>query len=439
MTTLVDRYTLQHEIRETSSAVLYRGYRNADRSPVMIRALRGQYPTSEEVAKLRYEYSILRSLGAPGLVKAIALEEHGNGVALVLEDAGGRALDPPARSQPPDLDAFLPVAVTLAGIVESIHAAGIIHKDIKPAHFFVSEAGDITLIDFAVATRLPREGQRADSSKRVAGTLEYISPEQTGRMNRTLDHRTDLYSLGVTLYELLTGRLPFQTTDPVELVHSHIARTPASPHQILPRIPPVLSDIIMRLLAKVAEERYQSAAGLRADLEACRKQLDATGRVTMFPLGRHDLSQELRIPQKLYGREIESARLLAAFERARQGAVELLLVSGYSGIGKSALVNEIHRTIVRGGHFISGKFDQLNRCVPYAPIAQACRALVRDILAASPRDAGALQAKTRRGARSQRPGARRPHSRSTSRHGPSAAVARARTDQNRSTDSSWCS
>jgi predicted ATPase/serine phosphatase RsbU (regulator of sigma subunit) len=384
MTTLVDHYTLEHAIRETSSAVLYRGHRTSDRTPVLIKALRGEYPGPEEVAKLRYEYSILRSLAAPGVVNALALEESGNGVALILEDAGPHSLDTLGRSQPVDVPAFLRTAITLASIVESIHAAGVIHKDIKPAHFFVATSGAITLIDFAVATRLSHEDQRSGSSTGVAGTLEYISPEQTGRMNRSLDRRTDLYSLGVTLYELLTGQLPFTTRDPVELVHSHIARTAASPHQVLPSVPVVLSDIVMRLLAKVAEERYQNAAGLRSDLETCLGQLESTGRLIAFPLGAHDVSLELLIPQKLYGREVESATLLATFERARQGAVELFLVSGYSGIGKSALVNEIHRRIVRGGHFIAGKFDPLNRSVPYAPIAQACRALVREILAASP-------------------------------------------------------
>jgi predicted ATPase/serine phosphatase RsbU (regulator of sigma subunit)/tRNA A-37 threonylcarbamoyl transferase component Bud32 len=379
-------YTLSNKIRETAYAVLLRGVRNEDRTPVVLKIPRADNASRVHVAKLKHEYALLESLKVPGVVRALGLEKlQGGQVALVLEDVGERSLDTLLAGRRLDLRKFLRTAISIADVVASVHRNQIIHKDIKPHHFFEDAAtGEIKLIDFGIATRLSHEAPSARSVSQLQGTLAYMSPEQTGRMNRSLDRRTDLYSLGVTLYELLTGSLPFQGTDPLELVHSHIARTPVTPHKIAPEIPPVLSDIVMKLMSKVAEDRYQDAGGLKADLQRCLAALDATGTVAAFPLGQRDFSDELRIPQKLYGREAESVRLLATFERTRQGAVSLMLISGHSGIGKSALISEIHRQLVRGGAFVAGKFDQIGRSVPYAPIAAACRDLVRSILTEAP-------------------------------------------------------
>ncbi|HRI54803.1 MAG TPA: AAA family ATPase, partial [Pseudomonadota bacterium] len=241
--------------------------------------------------------------------------------------------------------------------------------------------GLVCLLDFGIATRLSQELQQAIRPDDLEGTLAYVSPEQTGRMNRRLDRRSDLYSFGVTLYELLTGVLPFVSTDPLELIHSHIARTPTAPHLRAPEVPPVVSELCMRLLAKDAEDRYQSAQGVQADLAEALARLQRTGRVDPFPLAKHDFTYELQIPQRLYGRESAVAALLAAYTRASQGAVELLLVSGYSGIGKSSLISEIHRGIAqRGGYYIAGKFDPLSRGVPYEPVARAFSELIRQLL-----------------------------------------------------------
>jgi predicted ATPase/serine phosphatase RsbU (regulator of sigma subunit)/tRNA A-37 threonylcarbamoyl transferase component Bud32 len=385
MSDLAAHYTIKSKIRETVHADLFRGHRNADLSPVVLKVPRGDYPSAIQLAKLKHEYGLLRSLQVPGVVRTFGLEKFGNNVALVLEDVGDRSLDKVVGPGPRRFDArtFLRLAISITRVVESIHRNQVIHKDIKPHHFFENERGEIKLVDFGLATRLSQEAQRATSVALLEGTLAYMSPEQTGRMNRALDRRTDLYSLGVTLYELCTGALPFQSTDPLELVHSHLALRPAAPHEVTPEIPRVISDLVMKLLSKVAEDRYQDAAGLKADLERCLELYDSTGEVASFPLGLGDFSDELRIPQKLYGRTAESATLLATFERARRGASELLLISGYSGIGKSALVNEIHRQLVRRGHFVAGKFDQLGRSVPYAPVAAACRDLIRLILTES--------------------------------------------------------
>lgn len=301
----------------------------------------------------------------------------------MLEDLGDVSLESMFRSERPSLEQFLDIAGRMAGAVAAVHRQAIIHKDIKPHHFLLA-GGGIKIIDFGIATRLSSETQMARSASLLDGTLPYMSPEQTGRMNRSLDRRTDLYSLGVTFYQLLTGHLPFEASDPLELVHAHIARAPRPVHELMPEVPRQISSIVLKLMAKAAEDRYQSASGLKVDLDECLARLRRTGRIDPFPLGRSDASGELTIPQKLYGREAELGILLEAFEGARRGRSGLLLISGHSGIGKSALVNEIQRQVVRGGAFVAGKFDQLNRSVPFAALASACRSLIRSVLSESP-------------------------------------------------------
>jgi predicted ATPase/serine phosphatase RsbU (regulator of sigma subunit) len=377
---------LQKKMREASDVTLFRGFRNTDRTPVVVKVLSGEYPTAQDIARLKHEYSILKSFDSPGVVRTFGLERSGNGLALVLEDVGETSLDKFVGPRRVDIETFLKTAVAMAAVVNRIHARQIIHKDIKPQHFFRGrDPGDVTLIDFGLATRFSQKAQGTTSVPLLQGTLAYMSPEQTGRMNRLLDRRSDLYSLGVTLYELLTGVLPFQSADPLELVHSHIARAPLPPHTVRPEVPELLSQVVMRLLAKDPEERYQNAAGLKADLEACLTGLRADGSVVPFELGRNDLCDELRIPQRLYGRDAEVAELLAAFERTRRGAAQLLLITGTSGIGKSALVNEIQKGTLSGGYFVRGKFDQMGRSIPYAAIAAACGDLVRAVLTEPPR------------------------------------------------------
>jgi predicted ATPase/serine phosphatase RsbU (regulator of sigma subunit) len=376
-------YTLPDIVREAQGSLLLRGTRDADGARVIVKLVRGEHPTASQIARLRHEHAVLVSLDLPEVVRPLALVPHGRGVALVLEDLGDVSVESKFRHERPTPRQFLELAIRMAGALGAVHRRAVIHKDIKPHHFLV--AGDqIKLVDFGIATRLSNETQVASSTSTLTGTLAYMSPEQTGRMNRSLDRRTDLYSLGVSFYQILTGRLPFEASDPLELVHAHIARAARSVVEVAPHVPRQISDIVRKLMAKGAEDRYQSAAGLEADLRECLAQVEAGGDVAPFALGRSDVSSELSIPQKLYGREAESAKLLAAFQRARRGGSGLFLIAGPSGVGKSALVSELQKQVVRGGAFAGGRFDPASRAIPVSALVTACRGLIRALLGEAP-------------------------------------------------------
>jgi serine/threonine protein kinase len=287
-------YTITDEIHSGVDTVIYRGCRDLDQATVSIKLFKSEYPSSRQIAKLRHEYAITKDLDLSGVARAYGLERVGNSLALVTENLDEQPLNEVLQRQALGLRAALQIADAIADAVESIHRCNVIHKDIKPHNIVVHmETYRVKLIDFGSATRLSQETQRASSPELLEGTLAYMSPEQTGRMNRTLDHRTDLYSLGVTLYEMLTGVLPFQATDPMELVHSHIARKPTPPHQLSAGVPEAVSAIVMKLLAKAAEDRYQSASGLRADLREFLVQLSqGVGglRSGCRPLRRRDIA-----------------------------------------------------------------------------------------------------------------------------------------------------
>jgi serine/threonine protein kinase len=341
-------YRVHEQINESQDALVFRGTRSSDRSPVVLKLLRMEHPTPRDIARLRHEYAIMNTLQGEGIARVLGLHKRGNGLALVMEDRGDLPLSELLRSGRLPLGRVLRLATALTSALAAVHRHLVVHKDVKPSNVLVRQDPlEVRLIDFGVATRLSRESQGGRAAaESLEGTLAYISPEQTGRTNRTVDARSDLYSLGVVLYEALTGTLPFQSAHTMELVHSHIARVPNAPCDLDSRVPRIVSDIVMKLLSKGPEDRYQSARGLEADLAECLRQHENGGFIEPFPLGRHDFSSELRIQQKLYGRDTEIATLFTAFERASQGTVELFLISGHSGIGKSALVNEIHR---RGG------------------------------------------------------------------------------------------
>ncbi|MBD2013428.1 AAA family ATPase [Microcoleus sp. FACHB-53] len=394
-------YTVLDVIYEGINTVIYRAAKEPEHTCVIIKTLKAEYPTIEELTKLRHEFKILQPLDIDGILKPIALESYQNGLALILPDFKGEALTSFFSAQALELSKFLQIGIHLASTLAQLHQNNIIHKDIKPHNILIdSTTGKVNIIDFSIASRLSRENKTVNNSSSLVhevsstvgvpqdigvGTLAYMAPEQTGRMNRAIDYRTDFYALGVTFYEMLTSQLPCQATDdPLAMVHCHIAKTPTPPQELNPAIPLAVSDIVMKLLAKTAEDRYQSALGLKADLEVCLRVLQTSGEVAHFKVGELDLFSQFSIPQKLYGREQEVGLLMDTFDRVSSGRTEMMLVSGYSGIGKSSLVNEVHKPIVRQrGYFISGKFDQFKRNIPYASIIQAFQDLMRQLLTES--------------------------------------------------------
>jgi len=339
-------------------------------------------PALGSIKKIEHEYSLRDELDSSWAVRPLALSDQPRQMTLVLEDPGGETLDR-FLPGPMELTGFLRIAVGIATALSRLHEKGLIHKDVKPANILVNLAtGQTRLMGFGIASRLPRERQASGPPEFIAGTLPYMAPEQTGRMNRSIDSRSDLYALGVTLYEMVTGTLPFTVSDPMELVHAHIARQPTPPCERLKGLPHAVSAIITKLLAKTAEDRYQTAAGAGSDLRRCLREWETKDRIDDFPLGEDDTPDRLLIPEKLYGRASEIEVLLAAFDRiVAGGRPELVLVSGYSGIGKSSLVNELHKPLVPPrGLFASGKFDQYKSDIPYTTLAQAFQSLIRLLL-----------------------------------------------------------
>ncbi|MEH2282627.1 MAG: AAA family ATPase [Nostoc sp.] len=382
-------YKVSEELYNGSRTLVYRGYGEIDSLRVVIKLLKNPYPSFSELLSFRNQYTIAKNLNSPLIVQTYSLQAYQNGYALVMEDFGGISLKDyftsPETRYIASLQEFLEIAIALCNTLDILYRARIIHKDIKPANILINpETKQVKLIDFSIASLLPRETQTLINPNVLEGTLAYISPEQTGRMNRGIDYRTDFYSLGVTFYELLTGELPFKSNDPMELVHSHIAKQPPLVHKINPQIPSVVSEIVNKLMAKNAEDRYQSALGLKFDLENCLSQLQVSGEIKGFEIAKRDVCDRFIIPDKLYGRETEVQQLLAAFERVSQGSSELMLVAGFSGIGKTAVVNEVHKPIVKQrGYFIKGKFDQFNRNIPFSAFVQAFRDLMEQFLSES--------------------------------------------------------
>ncbi|HVH44267.1 MAG TPA: AAA family ATPase [Labilithrix sp.] len=379
-----DTYSLVEPPFCEGRALLYRGIRNADHRPVRIKILDPRSSRPKDVEQLRHEYEIGRLFDSPSVVRPLAFQTHQGMPALVMEDFTGTSLDHLIEGPMP-VELFLTLASRIAAAVADIHLKDVVHRNLKPADILIGPAGDVKVGELGMASRLAR-GPAQQRTSRIEGALPYLSPEQTGRMNRSVDSRSDLYALGVIFYEMLTGTLPFQASDPLSWVFCHVARRPAPPSEIVPAIPAILSDIVLKLLAKLAEDRYQTARGLQHDLDACLASWrNDRGKLAVFPLGERDVSDRFEIAEKLYGREEETEDLFCAFERVvASGMPELVLVSGYSGIGKSSLVRELYRPIVgRCGLFVSVKFDQYKRDVPYFTFARAFGQLIEQLLAES--------------------------------------------------------
>lgn len=370
---------------ESDPRVIYRALRKADGTEVILKTLLAPYPKNQDVAAIRREFQIADKLNIDGVIRVHSLVTYGVGnLAIEMEPFGLSLADLMARrnGRPLSLDCCYSIAIRLAQILGRLHEQDIVHKDVMPRNILIEpESGELRLIDFGISSELSHERQNIILSKRLEGSLPYISPEQTGRMNRDLDYRSDYYSLGITLFELLTGELPFSADHSLEWVHRHISQPPPKAHKVIGDVPEPLSQIVSKLMAKNAEDRYQSTYGLIADLERCRDERARTGSVASFELGQTDVSRKFHIPQQLYGRETALEQLEALFDDVAHGAMELLLVSGYAGVGKSALVNELGKTIVRGrGYLIQGKFDQFQQSSAYGAFSLAFRSLVQQIL-----------------------------------------------------------
>ncbi len=380
-------YKIFDRLREGTKTIVYRGERIKDNQKVAIEFLKPRYPKISDLNQLRNQYIITKNLNLDGAIASYGLESYGNGLALVMEDfAGIPLLDYCAarnywESLTENLTEFWQIALQLAQVLEQLNHHQIVHQKIQPQNILINpDTKQIKLTDFSLAALLPKNRQLWHNFSFLENTLPYISPEQTGRMNRGIDRRSDFYSLGVTFYQLLTGQLPFTSKDEMELVHSHLAIAPVPPQQLNPHIPNMVNAIILKLMAKNPEDRYQTAFGLKYDLAQCQQQWQERKCITDFTLGLWDVSDRLKIPQQLYGREEELEVLLGAYRRVCQGNREIILVSGGSGIGKTALIRKLHQSIIRQqGYFIEGKFDQFQSNRPLSAIVQALRALIRQL------------------------------------------------------------
>lgn len=386
------KYTVIEEIADHGNKAIYRCINNLSGQRVIAKVLGAKVSTYESIMRIKKEYKLLSELSPTisGIIRPIQLEERGGYMILTLEDISGDSLKSIMKKQRLDTQTILQLAIKLTDIIGSIHDRQIIHKDIKPANLIWNrETDELRLIDFDLSVRWSNEKLDYVATGVMEGSLGYISPEQTGRINRTIDYRSDFYSLGVTLYEMLTGSRPHPVATTMEQIYAIIARKPVSPYeQTSGKVPETLSNIVMKLLEKSPEDRYRSAYGIRADLKKCL----ASPMNYQFKVGQDDRMTFFRIPQRLYGRDAELTMLEQALDRSIQDRVQLVLVAGEAGVGKTALVNELQATVsTRKGHFVQGKFEQYNKNIPYSAFVEALRVLLSQWLNSPDEERTSLQ------------------------------------------------
>ncbi|MCP4129747.1 MAG: AAA family ATPase [bacterium] len=382
-------YTILEKIDETQQSIVFRAQKDPRSKTEIIKVLKGAWPSPTDIARFKHEYELLMNIDLDGVVSTSDIKESNSGIAIILEDFGAISLKKILNKKKLTIHSFLDIAVAIAHILGSLHKLNIIHNDIKPANILINEEKNIVkLADFGITKILTRENDQIYNPAVIEGSLLYMSPEQTGRTNRSVDYRSDLYSLGITFYEMLTGSVPFKSTDPMEVIHSHIAREPAAPHIKTPGIPKIISAIVLKLLSKSADNRYQNSLCLMSDLQECRSELEKNGSIDSldktFRLAENDIPIKLDLSQKLVSRDKELAILFESFHRKNDQKKEMVLVSGPPGIGKSYLVHEAHDAVLSSsGYFISGKYNQFGEEVPYSAIRQAFRELARLVLTES--------------------------------------------------------
>jgi len=378
-------YVLSEKIHETRNSIIYRGHKEKENNSLIIKLLKTKYPTPSEIARFTQEYNLLRTLDIQNVIKIYDLVKHDDQYAIIEEDFGGISLKDTLRSKKLGLESLLQISSKISGTLSLIHKHNIIHLDIKPDNILINtEKSEVKITDFGISAVLTHANDELYNPDVIEGTLSYMSPEQTGRMNRGVDYRTDIYSLGATFYEMLTGDVPFKSKDPMELIHAHIARQPLPPHLVNTSLPVVLSSIVMKMLSKNPEERYQNCLGVMADIDECLNQLRQKGGIDDFPIATKDISIRFNIPRSLVDRDNERIELMKCFERTCKGLSEMMLVTGQPGIGKSALVNEIYKPIIaKKGYFIFGKYDQFRKDVPFSAIIQSFQGFIRQIISES--------------------------------------------------------
>ncbi|MCB1143029.1 MAG: AAA family ATPase [Leptospiraceae bacterium] len=385
---VIGNYLIQELVSETHKSIIYRAEEINSSGTVIIKVLKKEFSSYTEIVRFELENKLIQNIKSPGIVHSLGIIKTDNTVAMVLEDIRGRSLKNFLNENTIDILDFINLSIELAKTLVDIHKDNIIHKDIKPHNLIVREKNgrieDIKITDFGISSILNDQLSEIYNPINIEGTLPYISPEQTGRMNLPVDYRTDLYSLGITFYEMLTRTVPFRSNDPLELIHSHIAKIPFPVNELRNDVPGAISGIILKLLSKSPEERYQSAIGLKNDLEFCREQIKKHGGIYDFAPGKYDVSDRFMIPQKIIGREAEIFSLMDTFEETSTGETRIMLITGSPGVGKSRIVNEVYKPIVKArGYFAPGKYDLMRKDVPFSSIVQAFQGLVKQILTES--------------------------------------------------------
>ena len=378
-------FTVLAILHNGNRSILYKAIRKKDNLNVILKISSKTNPSEEEIRRINHDFTQGKRCNNKHIIKYHAIEPYEKSLAIIEEDFDGENLSSIIPPNGFHIDLFLKIAIQIAEGLDVIHKNHITHKDINPQNILINRKNTLVkLIDFGISSELSKEAKQAMSPVKIEGSLPFISPEQTGRMNRSIDYRTDFYSLGVTLYKMLTGRVPFDSTDPLEVIHGHIVKYPLSIHEIQPHVPAMISNIIQKLMAKIPEKRYQTCTGLIIDLNNCYKQWEEKGCIEDFELGKNDILDTFQIPEKLYGRESEINKLLSVFDYVANGNKELLLCSGVAGIGKTSLIREIHKPIVKKrGFFINGKYDLFTRNIPYTAIIQAFKQIINHLLTES--------------------------------------------------------